>query len=994
MTSIKLNSQNKNLNNNNIMIKKNGMYYCHQLINNSKNPSCKWKEHNNQKKISLTLNNEKNIANFGVVCGRRNNLCVVDIDCSKEDNMNDNIFIQTFGDAENWFKLWGCPVVKTRSGGFHLYFQENPRVLQTANSETHIDIRAEGGYVVAPGSVVGDGKYEIIQGDIGRLPEMSETLTQFLEINYIGSKNSKKDKPKTRIKIIKSKDGKEIIKIEEVIGADQSLYNYNYSDHMLNSIINGLPDEYFNDYHHWLIFTTAMKQIERPDLWEEHSEKRGKKEYNIIHNQDIWDGIKGHKTILAFNHILLNSTYKNARTTLDYYKYKELLPNKISPHRVINRRKLGINENDEQEDYFHELVSECKKLMFIKSDTGTGKTTAFKKYIKNSGRKFLSIVSRRTLGQEQYKVFNDYGIDCQYYDYSSFEGGSYIIQVDSIMKLRYAHEREGWFCDYDMFFDEFNSLIKHLFTSATLNKVRIVVMELLISIIKDCNRIWMTDADISDNSILFMKNNIDNFDENSLFIKNEYNHNKNKIAEELFSYDDIMNKIKEVDECIIACDEARTCQCVENEIKKHENKKDKKIVVVDRYTDEEILTEFNMDDWDIVIFSPKIIYGLDSVRSRPVFAVYKETTIDAGDMVQQINRCRNITKLWFYFERKTCYDCEYNTFKDCVDDTNDIKKWCEKNDHLHQDFLNPGINKMYVDIFNRFKYNQDSYSTNPSAHFRRIIKERGFKINTHICQSKKIETKLKEDKKRRIEDITPELAFVKEANKFLHLKDSEIMEHREVFLESQFITQLINSKLFLFDEFGKRYNPKLKKWIDEYEGEDMNIEDRHKDFIEKLKLDVNNNEDFSVKKIRSSKNKMLFINKVREAVKQPDKFTIEDFSLVDKETAQELWSEYLSTFSSKSKNEENPFLTVKGIQGIMCKMYKNLFGMAPFEGREKKSTVNGVRVSEYIYKDNHDNKKFVRMKDIYLKGRENRKKEMEEKYKKEMEGYGFSSDEE
>ena len=117
-------------------------------------------------------------------------------------------------------------------------------------------------------------------------------------------------------------------------------------------------------------------------------------------------------------------------------------------------------------------------------------------------------------------------------------------------------------------------------------------------------------------------------------------------------------------------------------------------------------------------------------------------------------------------------------------------------------------------------------------------------------------------------------------------------------------------------------------------------------------------------------------------------------SLVDNDTAQELWSEYLSTFSSKSKNEENPFLTEKGIQGIMCKMYKNLFGMAPFEGKEKKSTVNGVRVSEYIYKDNYDNNKFVRMKDIYFKGRENRKKEMEEKYKKEKEEYGFSSDDE
>jgi len=994
MTSIKLNSQNKNLNNNNIMIKsktnfvkKNGMYYCHQLINNSKNPSCKWKEHKNQKKISLKLNDEKNIANFGVVCGKRNNLCVIDIDCSKEENMNDNVFLQTFGNAENWFKLWNCPVVKTRSGGFHLYFQEDPRILQTANSETHIDIRAEGGYVVAPGSVVGDGKYEIIQGDISQLPKMSETLIQFLEINYIGSKNSNKDnKPKTRIKIIKSKNGKEI-KIEEVLGADQSLYNYDYSDFMLNNIIKGLDDKYFNDYHYWLIFTTAMKQIERPDLWEEHSKKRGKKEYNILYNQDIWDGITGHKTILAFNHILINSKYKNARTTLDYYKYKQLLPKKIKPNKSINRRKIGINENDEQEDYFQILSKDydnykMKKLMFIKSDTGTGKTTAFKRYIKNSNRKFLSFVSRKTLGQEQYNVFNKDGIDCKYYEYDNFEDGSYIIQIDSIIKLRWAHNELNWFCDYDIFMDEYNSLVKYLFTSTTLNKVRIVVMELLISILRGANRVWMTDADISDNSLLFLKKNINDFDEKSLFIKNEYKHNNDKPAEELFSYDDIMEKIKAEEECIIACDEARTCHCIENEIKKVEKFKNKKIVVVDRLTDEEILRDFNMDDWDIVIFSPKIIYGLDSTRSRPVFCVYKETTIDAGDMVQQLNRNRSITKLWFYFERKTCYDCEYNTFQDCVDDTNDIKKWCEKNDYLHQDFQYE-TNKMYTEIFNRFKYDEDCYSTNPSAHFRKIIKDRGFKINTQIHQSKKIDQKLKDDKKRRVEEITPELAFVKEANEFLHLKDSEIMEYPEIFLESQFINQFIYSKLFLFDEFGVRYNPEKKKWIDEYKEDGISENDRHEDFINSLEKDVHKNEDFSIKKIRSNKNKLLFINKVQQAVKLPNKFTIEGMTLVDNDTAQNLWSEYLSTFSSKSKNDENPFLTEKGTQGIICKMYKNIFGMAPFEGKEKKETINGVRKSTYIYKDNHNNKKFVRMKDIIMKGKKNKAEKIQEKYDQE-----------
>lgn len=52
---------------------------------------------------------------------------------------------------------------RTRSGGAHLFFSL-PRGVTVANSVEHIckgvDIRGEGGYVVAPGSIVGDGCYE------------------------------------------------------------------------------------------------------------------------------------------------------------------------------------------------------------------------------------------------------------------------------------------------------------------------------------------------------------------------------------------------------------------------------------------------------------------------------------------------------------------------------------------------------------------------------------------------------------------------------------------------------------------------------------------------------------------------------------------------------------------------------------------------------------------------------------------------------------------
>jgi len=541
-----------------------------------------------------------------------------------------------------------------------------------------------------------------------------------------------------------------------------------------------------------------MKQIDRQDLWIEYSKKFGEKEYNELYNLDIWNGITGHRHILAINHILKESSYKNARTSLDYYKYKAILKNKIKPHQKINRKKLGINEDGLQEDYFKKLA-ELKKIIMIKSDTGTGKTTAFKKYIKMKDTKFISLVSRKTLGEEQYHLFCKFGIQCSYYEYERFEDDSYICQVDSIMKLKYAIS-EGWLEGYEIFMDEFNSIIKYIFTSSTLNKSRILVIETLIQLLKQASNIWCVDADISDNSLLFIKENIDFNLEDTLFIQNEYKHNNNTEAQEMYSYEDIIEKMKDETEMIIPCDEARTCHMIEEELKQHENKKDKKIVVIDRLTDKEILSGFNMDDYDIVLFSPKIVYGLDSVRNRSVFAVYKESTIDAKDMVQQINRCRNIKKLWFYFERKTCYDCEFNTFQDCVDDTKNVQKWCEKNDYLHMEINFSG--SMYQNIFNRFKYDDDAFKTNPSAHFRRIIKDRGFNVKTSIYQSKSIDPQLKKDKDRREKNITPELKFVKEQNQFLLLNDKEIMEHPEIFLESQFISQFLNSKLYMFSEYG------------------------------------------------------------------------------------------------------------------------------------------------------------------------------------------------
>ena len=148
---------------------------------------------------------------------------------------------------------------------------------------------------------------------------------------------------------------------------------------------------------------------------------------------------------------------------------------------------------------------------------------------------FISIVSRISLGLEQYETFNTAGIETSYYEYADFEpGDNYIVQIDSLLKLRYLNS-QGWTDGYTLFLDEFNSIIKYLFTSDTLNKngIRIPVMELLVDLIKNAERVIMTDADISDPAIQFIEHCVNK--EEILFIENEYKHNKDKPAEEVFS---------------------------------------------------------------------------------------------------------------------------------------------------------------------------------------------------------------------------------------------------------------------------------------------------------------------------------------------------------------------------------------------------------------------------------------------------------------------------
>lgn len=64
--------------------------------------------------------------------------------------------------------LNGCKrVVRTPSGGWHLYFKAAPALTNSANASLGLDVRAKGGYVLAPGSYIETEEYAGMYEDHG-----------------------------------------------------------------------------------------------------------------------------------------------------------------------------------------------------------------------------------------------------------------------------------------------------------------------------------------------------------------------------------------------------------------------------------------------------------------------------------------------------------------------------------------------------------------------------------------------------------------------------------------------------------------------------------------------------------------------------------------------------------------------------------------------------------------------------------------------------------
>ena len=195
-------------------------------ISKNKNPLIKWKTATREE-----LTNPDNIrkwwekfpaANVAIVTGERSGgLVVVDLDVDEEKGVNGKEALKEWCDEHDIFPIESSATVYTGRGGQHLYFQSPFTYHNQVGCLEGVDIRGEGGCVVAPPSVHGGTRREYvwdIETDEVIVPAIDSDVAEFL-----GTMEASAEKQEKSDKLAPKND---FTKITSVGGRNNQLFKY------------------------------------------------------------------------------------------------------------------------------------------------------------------------------------------------------------------------------------------------------------------------------------------------------------------------------------------------------------------------------------------------------------------------------------------------------------------------------------------------------------------------------------------------------------------------------------------------------------------------------------------------------------------------------------------------------------------------------------------------------------------------------------------------
>lgn len=739
------------------------------------------------KKIPYFKNNWLNIKDninlsdngFYIKTGKKNNITVIDIDNINLDHNKQ--LIELINKT--------CPTLtESTSKGLHFYFKYNLYLESSNDSILKIDILNDNKCVFCAPTTYKKHN-EIVKYTILEDRKINEIHNDVIEYYMSLKINDNKKITKNNKKIIR----KENIRDKQYfITCDE-----------LEDKLSRLPQEYLNNYDKWIQILTIIKNSDYKSKklydifnnWSKYSTK-----YNTDNNILLYNNNKGNLNINFMNYILKDKKiypHYNLNTMLELNK-------KIKQNNILSRYL------DLEYDIFRD-----NKTIIIKSDTGTGKTTCISKNIKelmtnNKDLNLISLVSRISLSHQHIKNFKNNDIKLSLYQdidkkrIDEYERRNIVCCINSLLLLK-----DFDFTNSIVYIDEIDSFITSLVDNETIKNIRMIYL-LLMKIINTCNKLILSDATITNVIFKFCENRRD---ENKIYINNVYKSNKNTKAIQCNNENEFMNLMKEDIEnkkYFLACSDKaeKITQLYNNDIK-YGNQED--FILITAESKIQINDAQERFKSKYVYYSPSIIYGVDynNEEKQNVYIYITGCSISPIALYQQINRTRNIDKIYFYIDPSIKHDIiKYKTiekteeyFKNAIDNFESIdllKECCNIDDERKI------IENSFFKLFCYNEYVKNIYNNNKESHFKMILHKKGFIIK-NIGKCEKISNELKKEMKETIKNNNDnkfekyvenynELEYedFEQRRKYLNIEIEKVNDYKEYIINKNAIEKHLN----------------------------------------------------------------------------------------------------------------------------------------------------------------------------------------------------------
>lgn len=605
-----------------------------------------------------------------IITGKQSNITV--LDCDSQDAYD--FLLQSYPDFKSFY------TVKTNNG-YHIYCAYTDKLKTTTNKKAKIDVRNDGGLIIAPPT-----KYTLLNGSIAQykyiggvqLGEIPESIIDILP-------TLKKTNNNTNKKIYDTKQTNTLKEDEDYFCECVELPDHNLTINLqLYAFFDILNVERLSDYEPWISVGFLFYSLDLPwQFWDKLSQKcPDKYDRNACFNK--WNTFKKknpyalytlfswckNDDIVAYCKLKKQYNYELVfdapiiADNIEYVKIEEdYLLHKVSETEYTLKESIDTHLNRLFND---DTVSSVN----IKSPYGTSKTQLLIKTIeKYQVKKILFLSYRKTLTYDIQNNFQKIGFGN--YLENDLNCNRLIIQCESILKLDYIFNDDE-VPQYDLVIIDESERVMSQFNSKTFDGNGKKSFEYLEAIIANCGKLITLDGDQSNRTYSFTSQ----FEGTSINIINTIKNN-NKIIqltedEQQFK-EDICASLSKGQNLVICSQSASLAETYEQQLK--EQFPDKKIMLYVGQMDDNIKTEHAKNvlehwaEYDCILYSPTFEAGVnfDKEHFDKCYCILSSGSGCQAAVYQMLSRVRKFTsnKILTFTNGIKDYDiAEFYTFEE------------------------------------------------------------------------------------------------------------------------------------------------------------------------------------------------------------------------------------------------------------------------------------------------------------------------------------------